>query len=268
MYTCVEVCCLFASSLYSSFELVTQTMYFHFCLSLTVQTNLEQLQQINDTNKIFCSWARDKFLIISVKRFSEWELLGETGSLTLGVAKFYELILRFSIVKLLPGLEEWQNLWSHLTIASYHSLTHPKPGALLGQGSESVKCESTNKEKPWTVKVEISKSLEKVKGIKKPWKKWKRKYQEAIQKKSEKEIFHLVQQIGLLPRRFRVESFSWSVKASNICANCIPLRFVTSTSSSAGVKILRLVSKKMWISVFWCENHEFCVFFWCQKVCY
>ena len=43
------------------------------------------------------------------------------------------------------------------------------------------------------------------------------------------------------------------------------LKFVTSTTSGAGVKIFRPVSKKMWISVCWCKNHEFCVFR-CQKV--
>ena len=42
------------------------------------------------------------------------------------------------------------------------------------------------------------------------------------------------------------------------------LRFVTSTTSSAIVKIFRLVSKKCEL-VFWCENHEFCVFFGVKK---
>ena len=42
------------------------------------------------------------------------------------------------------------------------------------------------------------------------------------------------------------------------------LIFVTSTTSSAGVKFSGWC-QKIWISVFWCENHEFCVFL-CQKV--
>ena len=121
------------------------------------------------TNIIFRTWAERFVSFVSFERFGEicewasWPNLFER----LGVANFYELILRFQVFSALwnccldwSGVAKCCNLIFQLQV-THVSLTHPKPGVLLGQGSENVK-------------VQILKSHEQVKVLK-AMKKWKSK---------------------------------------------------------------------------------------------